>query len=89
MGINIDTYFFQLVTSLKLSALQHLNKLDTKENAEEMDIDKARTSIEMLAMLSEKTFDNATDDEKNLLDEILFDLRRLLSDTIEENKSEN
>jgi hypothetical protein len=73
---NIDANFFQLVLSLQMAAMQQMGKIASPITGEvERNLSQAKASIDMLNMISEKTENNLTDDEKGLLDRILFELR--------------
>jgi hypothetical protein len=75
-GKKIDSNFFQLVLSLQMAAMQQMGKIASPVTGKvEKNLGQARTSIDMLGMLSEKTENNLTEDEKNLLDRALFELR--------------
>jgi len=68
--------FAQMVLSFGTSALVHLGSVvhpDTKEHGR--DLMAARQTIEMLAMLEEKTRGNLTPEEDGLLQKLLLDLR--------------
>jgi hypothetical protein len=72
----IDANFFQLVLSLQMAAMQQMGKIASPISGKvERNLTQAKASIDMLNMLSEKTQNNLTDDEKGLLDRILFELR--------------
>ncbi len=70
--VNFSTF----ILSLNSSALVHLGELpmpggDTCNK----DLNLARHSIDVLAMLQEKTKGNLTEEEEKLLQHILYDLR--------------
>jgi hypothetical protein len=68
--------FAQMVLSFGTSALVHLGSVvhpDTQEHGR--DLTAARQTIEMLAMLEEKTRGNLTPEEDGLLKKLLLDLR--------------
>ncbi len=68
--------FATFVLSLNTSALVHLGEIpDPDNNKSECNLQLARHAIDTIAMLKEKTAGNLTDDEKALIDHILFDLR--------------
>jgi hypothetical protein len=72
----IDANFFQLVVSLQIAAMQYIGKIVSPLSGKvERNLDQARISIDMLAMLSEKTKNNLNDDEENFLSKILYELR--------------
>ncbi len=70
--VNFETF----VISLSTSALVHLGHLPEPGGSEvKVNLELARHTIDTLAMLQEKTKGNLSDEEKALLDNILFDLR--------------
>ncbi len=70
--INFSTFIF----SLNASALVNLGIIDNPASGQkEKNLPLAKQTIDILGMLEEKTSGNLTDDEKNLLKNILYDLR--------------
>lgn len=70
--ITFSTFIF----SLSSSALLHLGEIpDPGTGAKKEDLPLAKQTIDILGMLDEKTKGNLTSDEKNLLSNILYDLR--------------
>src|ERR671928_2172564 len=72
--------FNALVLSLGSSAIVHLGEAPdptTGQKREQPDFTMAQQSIDLLAMLQEKTRGNLTADESRFLDNMLFDLRML------------
>ncbi len=68
--------FATFILSLNTSALVHLGEIPDPERQEaECNLQLARHAIDTIAMLQEKTDGNLTDDEKSLIEHILFDLR--------------
>ena len=68
--------FTQLCLSLASSALIHLGEAnDPETGAPSIDLGMAKQSIDVLAMLEEKTRGNLTDAEQKLLSTVLYDLR--------------
>jgi hypothetical protein len=69
--------FFFLVESVLMQAQMHLGLLSFGENEEdgEPNLPLARHSIDLLAMLSEKTKGNLTAEEQRLLENGLTELR--------------
>jgi len=68
--------FSSFILSLYSSGLTQLGKVDdplTKKKS--VNLDLAQHTIDMIAMLKEKTRGNLTDDEKNLLDNLLREIR--------------
>ena len=71
--------FNALVLSLGSSAIVHLGEAPDPTTGQKVppDFDMAQQSIDLLAMLEEKTRGNLTEDERKFLDGMLFDLRML------------
>jgi hypothetical protein len=68
--------FATFVLSLSHSALMHLGEAPNPETgAVEKNLPLARQTIDLVAMLEEKTRGNLTGDEERLIGQILFDLR--------------
>jgi hypothetical protein len=68
--------FHTFVLSLGSSALMHLGELERPgAGAAEKDLPMAKHTIDILAMLQEKTRGNLTPDEGKLLESLLYDLR--------------
>jgi len=71
-AINFSTFIF----SLNSSALVHLGAIpDPTTGGVRKELTIAKQTIDILAMLEEKTRGNLTDDESKLLSHILHDLR--------------
>ena len=72
--INFPTF----VASLNASALVHLGVIeDPATGSKSKNLPMAKQTIDILSMLEEKTEGNLTPDEKNMLKNILYDLRIL------------
>ena len=70
--INFSTFIF----SLNTSALLHLGEIpDPATGKEQEDLAMAKQTIDLIAMLQEKTQGNLAPDEENLVKHILYDLR--------------
>jgi hypothetical protein len=68
--------FHTFVLSLGSSALMHLGELERPgAGAPAKDLPMAKHTIDILAMLQEKTRGNLTADEQKLLESLLYDLR--------------
>src|SRR5262245_52945455 len=68
--------FHTFVLSLGSSALLHLGELEHPEAGKaEKDLPLAKHTIDILAMLQEKTKGNLTPAEQKLMDSLLYDLR--------------
>ncbi len=72
----IDGYLFRLIATFEAAAMQQLGKIAHPVTGDvEVDLEGARDSIEMLDMVRRKTEGNLNDDERRLLDHVLFQLR--------------
>jgi len=72
--------FNALVLSLGSSAIVHLGEApdpSSGQKRDQPDFPMAQQSIDLLAMLQEKTRGNLTPDEMRFLENMLFDLRML------------
>jgi hypothetical protein len=70
--INFSTFVF----SLNTSALLHLGEIpDPATGKQQEDLAMAKLTIDLIAMLQEKTRGNLAPDEENLVKHILYDLR--------------
>ena|SRR5436190_2936866 len=72
--------FNALVLSFGSSAIVHLGEAPdptTGQKRDKPDFTMAQQSIDLLAMLQEKTRGNLTEEEARFLDNMLFDLRLL------------
>ncbi len=68
--------FATFVLSLSHSALMHLGEAPDPETGRvERNLELARQTIDLIAMLEEKTRGNLVGDEERLIGQILFDLR--------------
>lgn len=69
--------FNAFVLSLGSSALVHLGELPDPGTGKlaKADLALAQQSINLLALLEEKTRGNLTDDERGFLDKLLYELR--------------
>lgn len=68
--------FTTFILSLASSAMLNLGRMpDPTGEGGEPDLDLARQSIDLLAMLCDKTSGNLTDEEAKLLRRLLHDLR--------------
>lgn len=74
--MNTDRLFLQLVYLFHATAMQALGKIKNPVTDKiERNLDQARESIDMLAMLKEKTNNNLSSDETRLLEMTLSELR--------------
>lgn len=70
--INFPTF----IASLNASALLHLGAIEDPSTGEKnKNLPMAKQTIDILNMLQEKTSGNLTEEEENLLKNILYDLR--------------
>jgi hypothetical protein len=70
--INFSTFIF----SLNASALVHLGVLDDPASGKKVkNLPMAKQTIDILSMMEEKTQGNLSEDEANILKNILYDLR--------------
>lgn len=68
--------FSTFILSLSHSALMHLGEAPDPESGQiEKNLALARQTIDLIAVLDEKTKGNLTGDEERLIGQILFDLR--------------
>lgn len=68
--------FATFVLSLSHSALMHLGDApDPSGGVPPRDVAMAKQTIDLLAVLQEKTTGNLTGEEERLLDQVLYDLR--------------
>jgi hypothetical protein len=68
--------FATFVLSLSHSALVHLGDApDPSGGPAQRDVAMAKQTIDLLAVLQEKTEGNLTGEEERLLDQVLYDLR--------------
>jgi hypothetical protein len=81
----IDGYLFRLIATFEAAAMQQLGKIAHPLTGDvEIDLEGARDSIEMLAAIQRKTEGNLNDDEKRLLDHVLYQLRMNFVDVTSE-----
>jgi len=71
-----EVNFSSFLLSLSSSVLFHLGEIpDPQSGGKKKDMALAKQSIDILTMLKEKTEGNLTEEEKNLLENLLYDLR--------------
>ncbi len=71
-----EVNFNSLIFSLSSSALLHIGEIADPQTGEtKKDLELAKHSIDIIAMLKDKTKGNLTDEEKKFIDNILTDLR--------------
>ena len=71
-----DIQFFQLVLSLQMAAMQQMGKVASPISGKiERDLNQAKSSIDLIEMIQKKTEGNLNEDEKKLIDHVLYELR--------------
>ena len=71
-----ELLFLHLVSMFQFAAMQQMGKLPNPVTGKiERDLEQARLSIDMIEMLHAKTAGTRTNDESELLDKVLFELR--------------
>ena len=76
MEKEVDIQYFQLVLSLQAAAMQQMGKVASPLTGKvERDMDMARNSIDMIEMVERKTRGNLSDDERKLIEHVLYELR--------------
>ena len=71
-----EVNFSSFLLSLSSSVLLHLGEIpDPQSGGTKKDMALAKQSIDILTLLKEKTEGNLTEEEKNLLENLLYDLR--------------
>jgi hypothetical protein len=85
----IDGYLFRLIATFEAAAMQQLGKIAHPLTGDvEVDLAGASDSIEMLTAIQRKTEGNLNDDEKRLLDHVLYQLRMNYVDVAADQSSE-
>ena len=75
-SMNADPMFFQLVLSLQAGAMTQMGKVASQLTGKiDRNMDMAKNSIDLLAMLEEKTKGNLSEDELKVLNHVLYELR--------------
>ena len=67
--------FVTFTISLARSAMMHLEGQELPDGSRHKDVEMARQSIDILAMLKEKTQGNLSQEEAKLLEQVLYELR--------------
>ena len=87
--VTLDPLFFQLVVSLQGGAMHQMGKIASPLTGKvERDLDMAKSTIDLLGMIRDKTEGNLTDEEKNLLEHILYELRLNYVDELKKGEAE-
>jgi hypothetical protein len=85
----IDGYLFRLIATFEAAAMQQLGKIAHPITGDvEVDLAGARDSIEMLVAIQRKTDGNLNQDEKRLLEHVLYQLRMNYVDVSSDHKEE-
>lgn len=75
-NVQINPHFFQLVVSLQSAASFQMGKTVSPISGKiEKDLVQAKTSIDMLVMIQEKTKGNLSDEEKRIIDSTVYNLQ--------------
>lgn len=68
--------FSNFVLSLNASAMVHLGDIpDPNTKEREVNLPAVKHTVDILELIQEKTVGNLTDEEKKLIDDVLYDLR--------------
>jgi len=70
-----DIDFATFILSMGSSALVHLGEMPAPDGTNDRDLPLAKQTIDLLALLQEKTQGNLDEAEDNLLRSLLYDLR--------------
>lgn len=71
-----EVNFSSFILSLSSSILLHLGEIaDPQSGEKKKDLALAKQTIDIVTLLQEKTMGNLTEEEKNLLEHILYDMR--------------
>ena len=82
-----EFYFVQLIITFQAAAMQQMGKLQNPITQKvERNLDQARSSIDMLEMLQDKTRNNLTEGEKKFLEHTLYDLRMNYVDEVKKDQ---
>jgi len=83
----INPLFMQLIISLQSAAWYQMGKTVSPISGKiERNLDEARISIDLLAMLQEKTRGNLLDEEKKILDNTVYTLQMNYVDELNKDK---
>lgn len=82
------SFFMQLVLMFQTAAMQQMGKvINPLTQKTEKDLNQAKFSIDMLGMIEEKTKGNLSDEERKILDHVLFELRMNYVDEVGKEKA--
>ena len=68
--------FGSFIVSLATSAFIHLGEVHDEAQAPHVDLPLAKQTIDIISMLRDKTRGNLTSEESQVVDSMLYDLRR-------------
>lgn len=84
----VNPLFLQLVISLQSAAWYQMGKIVSPVTGKiERNLEEARVSIDLLAMLQEKTRGNLQEEEKKILDNTVYTLQMNYIDEMKKDKS--
>jgi hypothetical protein len=84
-----EFYFVQLIITFQAAAMQQMGKLQNPLTQKvERNLDQARSSIDMLEMLQDKTRKNLTENEEKFLEHTLYELRMNYLDEVKKDRQE-
>ncbi len=72
---DINQHFFSLVLSHEAAAMQYMGKVAGGDGKLTRNMEMAQYAIDTLQVIRDKTKGNLTDDEKRLLDHVLYQLQ--------------
>jgi len=82
-----EFYFIQLIITFQAAAMQQMGKLQNPITQKvERNLDLARSSIDMLEMLQDKTKNNLTENEEKFLEHTLYELRMNYLDEVKKDQ---
>jgi hypothetical protein len=82
-----EFYFVQLIITFQAAAMQQMGKLQNPITQKvERNLDQARSSIDMLEMLQDKTRNNLTENEEKFLEHTLYELRMNYLDEVKKDQ---
>ena len=82
-----EFYFVQLIVTFQAAAMQQMGKLQNPLTQKvERNLDQARSSIDMLEMLRDKTKNNLAENEKKFLEHTLYELRMNYLDEVKKDQ---
>jgi len=86
-GQELEASFPVFISGLAMQALIALGELENPvTKKKQTDLSQARYLIDIIQMLQEKTRDNATEEEKKMLEEMLYQLRMVYIEKTKDKK---